>query len=302
MTGMLPRRLTLTFLPLLLTAAGCAAPAKAIRADFITYNETIRYNQSQQMLLNLVRLKYRESLMFLKVGALSASYSFQGGAEASLGRISDTSTNSIRLGAEFATRPTITYTPIEGNTFVKQVLTEVEPDTFALLVRSGWPVDKLCHVMVERIGDDINNEEEPTYERFSALVRTLREAQKSGELIFMQDEANPLLRYTTDRKDPWSDERTGTKTTWRIPQESIHIRSFLDIMFFLAKNTEVPEEYADRGALRRTTLRRARQLETPVRRRRVESTKGAAVRRPALRRRRGRPAPSCPAAGCGTAP
>jgi len=125
---------------LLLTAlglTGCAMPNKAIRGDYSDYNNTIQYNQSQQMLLNIVRLKYRESPMFLKVGALSASYSFEARGGANLGRAGDTTLAGINIGGSYSTRPTITYTPLEGDTFVKQVLTEIDEDAFLLLHRSG---------------------------------------------------------------------------------------------------------------------------------------------------------------------
>ena len=164
---------------------GCSAAAKAVRTNYADFNETIQYNNSQQMLLNLVRLKYRETPLFLKVGALSASYSLGVNASLSAGRASSHSLLGAEMGGSFSVQPTITYTPLEGETYVKQVLTEVDTSTFALLFRSGWPMRTLCHIMLESIGDAVNNEDAPSYPRFQAVVegRTgLRQAPTLSQL------------------------------------------------------------------------------------------------------------------------
>lgn len=116
---------SLLTLPLL---AGCTSTTtKSIRASYASYNQTIAYNQSQQMLLNLVRLRYRELPMFLKVGALSSSFNFELNAAAGIGRsFNETGIWNLGGGTSFSSRPTITYTPIEGNTFVKQLLAEID--------------------------------------------------------------------------------------------------------------------------------------------------------------------------------
>jgi hypothetical protein len=225
--------------------AGCALPNKAIRGDYADYNETIHYTQSQQMLLNLVRLKYRELPLFLKVGALSASYSFEVSGGADLGKAGNTKLYGLDLGASFASRPTITYTPLEGDTFVKQVLSEVSPEGFVLLYRSGWPVSVLCHVMVERIGQALNRQGEPSYAMFQKLVDRLQAAQDADKLRFDTEEESTEVVLITDLVDIVGDERLAEERELRYPIHTVQMRSFLDIMFFLAKNTEVPPAHHD---------------------------------------------------------
>lgn len=231
-----------------LLLAGCSVPAKVIRYSYTHYNTTLAYNTSQEMLLNLVRLRYRESPMFLKVGALSTSYDLQVGADASLTRSGEGRAGDVnRLGASgrYSARPTITYTPLEGNTFVKQVLAEVSPDTFVLLVRSGWPMRTLASVMVERIQHRFNDEDEPTYQRFLAAVETLHEAQKRGDVRFVASEDGVYMEVVTDRRNLDDQAGDGGRYVHRIPFTDFQIRSLFDIMFFLAKNTQVPEEHRD---------------------------------------------------------
>jgi len=223
----------------------CGMPKKSIKGDYSDYNNIIQYNQSQQMLLNIVRLKYRESPMFLKIGALSASYSFEFHGGADFGRAGNTNLYGVDIGSSYSTRPTITYTPVEGDTFVKQVLSEIDFDAFLLLFRSGWPISALSHVMIERIGSYVNHPEHPTYPEFKKIVGVLREAQKSDKLEFERENDEITLVIITDRVDLLSDEFVEAERELRFPVKSVQLRSFLDVLFSLGKNAEVPEVHTD---------------------------------------------------------
>ena len=102
----------------LLVVSGCSVASRSIRSTFADYNQTVHFNEGQEMLLNLVRIKYRETPLFLKVGALSSSYSFEAAAGANFGRAAGVNAYGLEIGSSVSSRPTITYTPIEGNTFV----------------------------------------------------------------------------------------------------------------------------------------------------------------------------------------
>ena len=74
----------------------------------------------------------------------AANFEMHGGA--TFGKSFGDQVWGINAGSSLSSRPTITYTPIEGNTFVKQLLGEIDPSTFVLLFRSGWPIQTLCQV------------------------------------------------------------------------------------------------------------------------------------------------------------
>ena len=223
-------------LVLTLVFTGCAVAPKAIKKNYTTYNHTIHYNQSQQMLLNLVRLKYRETPMFLKVGAVSTSYSFDVSGGASVGDSFGESNWGVNAGAGYSERPTVTYTPIEGDTFVKQMLAEVNLSSFVLLYRSGWPITMLCHVLVERIGLRSNHPDSPTYQDFVDLVRQLQEAQDRGDLDIVA-QGDKIFMQLRDQTLEMSMVRE------MFPLDDVQTRSFVDVMFYLAKNTEIPESH-----------------------------------------------------------
>lgn len=231
----------------LLAATGCtSATNRSIRASYAGYNQTIAYNQNQQMLLNLVRLRYRELPLFLKVGALSSSFNFEMNANAGIGRsFNETNTWNLGAGSSFSSRPTITYTPIEGNTFVKQLLGEVDQSTFVLLFRSGWPMGALCHIMVERIGETYNNASEPSYDEFVETVRALDEAQDTNRLNFVTSEEALYLQLTRSAAPIEGVSPDSPLLESMIPFDTFQLRSLMDIMFFLAKNTTVPDDELD---------------------------------------------------------
>ena len=51
--------------------------------------------------------------------------------------------------------------------------------------------------------------------------------------------------WTTDFLDIVSDERVAEERELRYPIHAVQMRSFLDIMYFLGKNTEVPKAQQD---------------------------------------------------------
>jgi hypothetical protein len=224
-------------LSLSLALAGCISSvgSESIRRNYTTYNHTIHHNQSQQMLLNLVRMRYRESPLFLKVGAVSASYSFEATAGAHAGEAFAEPDFGVEAGGSYSERPTVTYTPIEGDTFVKQMLTEVDQATLILLYRSGWPFETLCHVLVEQIGDSVNSQDDPSYPDFLKLVERLTTAQRERRLLGVVVDKEVFLQVK---------DATGEGEEM-IPLDDFQLRSFVDIMFFLGKNVQVPAEQQD---------------------------------------------------------
>ena len=219
----------------LLAAGGCSVANEAIRSDFTDFNSIIQFNQTQQMLLNLVRLHYRETPLFLQAGALSASYESQAAGNVLFGTNSDDLTSGgAGLGYTFSSKPTITYTPVEGNAYAQQFISEIKLETLGLLLRSGWKVSKLCDLLVESVvigSDTIRNEPRSSgYARFTELTRSLQAAQDSRQLGLFVEHGTPVVR-------------AGSES---IPVANWQVRSLFDVMFFAAENTETPAEFSGR--------------------------------------------------------
>ena len=112
--GTRSNRLLVTLLAALI-AGGCQVSNQAIRADFTDFNTIIQFNQAQQMLLNLVRLHYREAPLFLQAGALSAAYESRTGASAGISVESGTSrTSGVGVDYAFAAKPNLLHLEISS--------------------------------------------------------------------------------------------------------------------------------------------------------------------------------------------
>jgi hypothetical protein len=75
----------------------------------------------QQMLLNLVRLRYHQSPVFLEIDSISAQYAWEATGAAGAELPEDSAMNLFTLGVagRVAVQPTVTYSPLQGEDFAK---------------------------------------------------------------------------------------------------------------------------------------------------------------------------------------
>ena len=112
----------------------------------------LRKTDDEQMLLNLVRLRYRDRPLFLEVSALNTQFSCSAGASArtELGQVDDL----VGLGGNVVIEesPTVTYTPLQGADFVERVLTPIKIET-PLLDTSGWSSEQGFRILLDQMND-----------------------------------------------------------------------------------------------------------------------------------------------------
>src|SRR5690606_31240890 len=89
------------------TACGTAGP-RSLRHGRGTYNAAIQQTNSEQLLLNLVRLRYRDPPLFLEVTSISSSLSLEVGASAT-GTIGAARSATPGAAVNYVERPTISY-------------------------------------------------------------------------------------------------------------------------------------------------------------------------------------------------
>ena len=215
--------------------SGCAVANNAIKADFADYNSIIQYTQTQQMLLNIVRMHFCETPMFLQAGGLTASYesTVGGTAAGSDGQQAGMHfTYAFGMHYQFSTRPVITYTPVDGAAYVRQYMTEVSPETFLLLLRSGWEINKLASILFERVTLEsgeilVNHSNSPSYSKAQEFFTAMRASQIEGMLHVTIGEKGCLVFH-------------DGKQTARIAE--YQLRSIMMIMSDLAQNTDTPQD------------------------------------------------------------
>jgi len=172
----------------LLIVIGCGGGVGpgAMRANRNHYNIAVQQTDAQQLLMNLVRLRYRDTPFFLEVASVSANLRFQADADAG-GVFPSGGSNimSLDAGIAYEESPTMTYTPLRGEDFVTQMLEPVELEILLLLSSSGWSVERVFRLMVQEINGVRNAptasgptpSTEPEFRPFlrvSALLRVLQ--------------------------------------------------------------------------------------------------------------------------------
>lgn len=278
-------------LGLLVTACESFGPGR-VPADSFNYNESIAQSSKSQMLLNLVRMRYRDTPVFLAVTSVLTQYIYAGNANiiGTLGTSLGESQNSLTgaVGLRYLERPTITYSPLTGKDFANQLLRPISSDLIFSLVESGWPPDWLFMMSLERLNDLRNlpfdsapspqvREQLRTFHRAVRLMIDLgersaievREANHAepdhagDSYLVIEDSVDPetqVLVHDLKQLLGLDPERSEFRITDRITQRksdeiTIRIRSLITLMGFLSRGIEIPEAHAQEGrALPTATL------------------------------------------------
>jgi hypothetical protein len=199
--------------------AGCASigPGTVTR-DRFDYTTTVAESWKSQMLLNLVKLRYGDTPVFLEVGQIISGYTVEGTVSA-LGTLFNTHgvvpgvpDSSVTLGAQgrYTDRPTITYAPLVGERFARSLMTPVPPPAILSLIQAGYPVDAVLRLTVHevngirnRYGGDLRAR--PADPEFYILLRNLRQIQAAGGVglrLQQTDRGEAILMTFRGKVDP----------------------------------------------------------------------------------------------------
>jgi len=204
-------------------AAGCATSAPlTVRHDRFNFNDAGAESTKEQILLNIVRLRYGEPIYFVDIGSMLSHYELHAGASYSRYRSDLNVWNNPTLRALYNMRgepvpgsntwdanlsyrdsPTITYTPLTGEEFASRVMAPIPPTTIMYLTQSGWSIDRLLEICVQQINDvgnapihEVAHAEPPDASRFLQLAKLLKRAQDAGCLRFgIESVADPGATY-----------------------------------------------------------------------------------------------------------
>lgn len=176
----------------ILLISGCVAYGPStIRRDRIEYNTAISDSWKSQMLINIVRARYGDAPVFLNVDSVVTSYEVSGRGTANAGwSFQPFSANTSLAGEVYsATRPTITYSPMIGDKFVRSMMTPIPPFIILSLIQSGYPMDIVFGLLVKsangvrnRFG--VGSIRNPADSEFYSLLEKMRCVQQAGAMTF----------------------------------------------------------------------------------------------------------------------
>ncbi|MFZ4673970.1 MAG: hypothetical protein ACOYL1_06485 [Chlamydiia bacterium] len=245
------------------------------------YNNLIQETNNEQMLLNLVRLRYGDFPFFLDVASVTSQFSESTRASAMIPIPGFNNENPFTMGGELVWQnvPTIQYAPLEGADFIRHIMKPIDLVHVQQLIFSGWDIDRIFRLTIQNI-DELSNARHgpfvdipPKYRRFSRLCELLKYYQDIDELTVGVETSKKRpgngsgsaesLEISVPLNNPNSEELMyllphGKKTKGHyVVRLNIEInqyneigilpRSVLTMMYYLAFGVEVPSDQVKQG-------------------------------------------------------
>jgi len=194
-------------LVLVIGLGGCLnVGPNTIVQDRFKYHQAIRDSWEEQMLSNMVAIRYGESPVFFNVDSVIAQYEL---------RTSGMLTGSINTGfggaetlegsaaAGWSERPTITYAPVEGQEFAVSLLTPIRPSELFALIEAGWDAERSFRLLLKSINglrayDPSQGKPNPDFFRVLDAFRVLQQERALGIRREETDQGTKTFVYLRD--------------------------------------------------------------------------------------------------------
>lgn len=280
-----------------MAGGGCSTLGpRTIRGDRFNYNKAGADSSNEQLLLNIVRLRYGEPIYWLEIGSMLSQYTFDAGVSfntwdydvnrwknpalrALFGvRPDPAPTDGRGINFGWSDRPTITYSPLQGEEFAKRLMTPIPAATIMYLAQSGWRIDQVFECCVQRVNDVDNS---PIHDvtagnwvagiKFQTMTDVMKKMQDAGKLRFslefdadeqatylyspagdlgMGEEAKELAELLDLSTDASRIKLIDGGSRHAKDELAIQTRSLLGTMYALSQLVEAPPEHLKNGEIR----------------------------------------------------
>jgi len=194
----------LVFIAIAMTILGACSSygPQTMSRDQADYGRSVGDSWKNQMLANLVKLRFVDMPVFVEVGQIVSGYTLETQVNAAVGfsnSVIGDDTQSLGASGKYTDRPTITYTPKTGEGFLRSMLVPVNPSSLLSLVQAGYSSEVLFAWGVESVNGVRNysnkgqNTSAPDPE-FIEFVGLLSELQRAGA-IGMEIEKDPSTKH-----------------------------------------------------------------------------------------------------------
>jgi hypothetical protein len=265
----------------LLALAGCRSIGPGgLTRDRYEYSDSIGESWKRQTLLNVVKLRYLDPPIFVDVGQIVASRTLSRSVSLG-GNVGQGNNNNMTMGAAgtYTDQPTVTYTPLTGNRYIKSLMTPLTPDSVFFMIQAGWPADGVL-VMATAAINGLKNQAssingttppDPEFLRALALMRKIQvaggvafriiqnaEKEQTSLLVFRREDIPPEVRADSMelrrllKLDPDANEfkLVFGATAANDKEVAMQTRSIIQVMWIMAAQVEVPaKDLTDHAAV-----------------------------------------------------
>jgi hypothetical protein len=187
---------------------GCATGFESLQEERIRYNEVVKATAEEQLLLNIVRLRYTDTPSSLSVTAIAMQSEVQRAFQvvpffSAAGDVQPRGFTSVLPGAQVSTadRPTITLTPLDDQDFTRRLFTPMTAEGVLYLARTTWPISTVFRLWLEHLNwvPNAPSASGPTPERapsqtdFQRGIEALQTLQDRGLITFAAEEREEVL-------------------------------------------------------------------------------------------------------------
>lgn len=179
-----------------LSLCGCLGP-KAIQCTRSRYNEVIQTTNNEELLLNLVRLRYLENPGFLPVTALTTQFELDAGANYRNGYDRGPRYSNYADGTlSFADRPTISFAPQRSPELTKGLLNRIPLEIFYLFAANGESLERELRLFVRNMNGIENAASSggptpctpPEFAEYRHLAELLNHLQRQRAIVLAHEE------------------------------------------------------------------------------------------------------------------
>jgi hypothetical protein len=191
------------------TTVGCRSfGPKALQETRLHYNEVVKATTEQQLLLNIVRLRYLDTPSSLAVSSIAAQFELTPSAQvvpffSSAGADVNRSFTTVlpQVGVVVSDRPTFSLTPLDDQEFTRKLFTPLTLDGIIYLAKTTWPIATVFRLYLENLNWVSNAQtasgptpkQPPVYAEFLRCIAALQTLQDRGQIVFgLEERADPM--------------------------------------------------------------------------------------------------------------
>jgi hypothetical protein len=186
---------------LLGSVTACSIGPTAIRANHLNYNDAVRNAASQDLLLNIVRIRYDDPTQWMSISTINSTFESQIGIGGEGGVSGAVVSGSGVASLSYRDAPTITFSPRQGDALAKQMLMPIPVTNVGYLSNAGWPFRWVALLLVENI-QGIGSFDVSTHypirgstDEFFQAIALIDELQSKDDLVV------GFLKFN----DPWNE-------------------------------------------------------------------------------------------------